>query len=171
MSTLTNTVTQQISIAERAYVFIIPAISYFVYFGDSDGKLYAFLESEEGDNARSIGAYWRSKRLDFTDQFPQYNNTWKTIDKVQLIYLDKITSTPVTIYISNDGGVTWTSRTRTLGTGNGKTKTADFFFMDKEVITGKYFNFKIECSSATKTFEWLGLEVTFIPRGEYFEVS
>ena len=133
--------------------------------------LYLFSNDYKHDNDQLINSYWRSKRLDFTDQDKSKLSQWKTIDKVQLTYVDRDSDTPVTIYVSSDGGENWVSHTRTIGTGDDRTKTVDFYFMDKESITGHMFTFKIESTSSDKHFEWNSLTVWYEARGEYFEIS
>jgi len=134
-------------------------------------NLYLFSTVYKADNSKNIKCSYRTKRLDFTDQDSEGLNQWKTVDKVQLTYRDRDADTPITIYVSDDGGVTWVYTSRTIGTGDGKTKTADFWFLDKEQITSQFFTFKIECDSNDTTFEWNALSVYYTPRGEYFEVS
>jgi hypothetical protein len=58
-----------------------------------------------------------------------------------------------------------------LGTGDGKVKFADFYFMDSEYVTGLNFTFKIESLSTTNNFLWLAFELEFMVRGESFNVT
>ena len=134
-------------------------------------NLYLFGTAYAADNSKTIKCSYRTKRLDFTDQDEEGLNQWKTVDKIQLTYRDIDADTPITIYLSDDGGETWVSVSRTIGTGDKRTKTADFWFLDKESITAQFFTFKIECDSSTKSFEWNALSVYYTPRGEFFEIS
>jgi hypothetical protein len=130
------------------------------------------LEGMCDDDDKKISCQWRSKRLDFTDQrgFEKYVNTYKTIDTIQLEYVDETASTPVTMYISNDGGVTWDYQTKLLGTGNGKQKIVEYHWLPSKRSTGKYFNFMLESVSCGTKFTWTGLFVLFEPKGEYFSI-
>ena len=122
------------------------------------------------DNGNAISAWWRSKRLDFSDQHEGIENYFKTVDRAQLEYVDQSASTPVTISISDDGGEHWVYRTRLLGNGDGRQKVADFYFHDKDRITSKDFTVQILSSSATTTFTWTGFHLYFEPRGEWQEI-
>ena len=137
---------------------------------DDKGNKYDWAETYPDDNDANIVSYWRSKTLDFTEQFPQYAHMWKTVDKVVLQYVDKSANIATTIYLSNDGGVSWTTSTRLIGNGDGKPKTADFFFRNQENCTGQDFVIKIESTSADKKFIWTGFIIEFYPRGYYFEI-
>ena len=52
----------------------------------------------------SFAAYWRSKPLDFGELNPEFADKIKTIDRVQLEYVDKYSSVPVVMSLSTDGG-------------------------------------------------------------------
>jgi len=108
--------------------------------------------------------------LDFSDQLPDLANKFKSVDCVELEYIDVDADTPVTIHLSIDGGVTWISKTRLLGTGNGKQKKARFNFHDKEDFTGMHFTVKIESVSSSTTFIWTGIDLKVRDRGRWFEV-
>lgn len=135
------------------------------YLGDSTGKVYEYWDDYLSDNDTAIASYWRSKRLSFNDQYPDYENWWKILRGVKLIYKDKTADMNVTIYVSSDEGVTWSSQMKTIGTGSDTIKSADFFFIKH----GQFFDFKVENSSTDKNFQWIGMEVYFEPDGEYRE--
>lgn len=117
----------------------------------------------------STTAYWTSKDFDMSDQNPPYQNMTKTIDRIQLEYVDESADTPVAMSISTDGGATWAATTtRLLGTGDGRTKVSDFWFLP---VTGKFFRVKLESTSTNKSFTWTGLFVHYYVRGDYFEVT
>jgi len=122
----------------------------------------------KSDAGSSIVSSWRSKTTDFTEQYPDLINQFYTVYGARLIYVDKIADTPVTLYYSTDGGVTWTPvGTNTVGTGNGATKSTEFYFIE----TSNFWDFKIESGSTDKEFQWVALELDFMPRGAYKEIS
>jgi hypothetical protein len=108
--------------------------------------------------------------MDFTDQHPDLAGITKTLKKFRLIYEDIDADTPITVYISNDGGANWGTAVATVGTGDGTVKFADFYFMDSESVTGLNFTFKVESLSVTNGFLWLAFELEFMTRGESFNV-
>ncbi len=139
-----------------------------VIIGNDDGD--TFLTGGLADNSNAISAWWRSKRLDFSDQHEGIGNFFKTVDRIQLEYVDRYANTPVTISISDDGGEHWVYRTRLLGNGDGRQKVADFYFHDKDRITSKDFTVQLLSSSATTSFTWTGFHLYFEPRGEFQEI-
>ncbi len=139
---------------------------YGYFYGSSNGKVYEYSSAAQSDAGTNILAYWQSKRLDFSDQYPEAKDHWKAVQKIQLKYVDLTASTPFTVYLSTDGGVTWESSYRTLGTGDGKAKWADFFF----ITTGDMFSVKVESSSTSKKFQLLGVYIYFTLSGEVFEI-
>lgn len=170
-----NTDSKTISIAEKTYVYTSGGsddTETIVITTDTDsykfptGKWYRIY----GDAEKYISGFWTSKRLDFNDQFPQHINMWKTVDKVRIEYVDETADTPITVSLSTDGGVTWISTTRLLGTGNGKQKSAFFYFKNSKLSTSKYFNIRVESVSNSTTFTWTGFYIYFEVRGEYFTV-
>jgi len=123
------------------------------------------------DNAAPIGCYWTSKTLDFSDQDQDCLQRWKTINKITLFYEDLTANTPVTIHVSPDGGVNWMSKSRSIGTGDGKSKTADFFFRTEEYCTAQDFVVRVECAAFNGTFFWTGLKVNYYLGPRYFEIQ
>jgi hypothetical protein len=112
---------------------------------------------------------FETKDFDMSDQAPAYQNLNKTIDRVQLEYVDKTSDTPVSISISTDGGQTWAGTTsRSIGAGTGLTAVADFWFLP---ITGKMARMRLESTSTTKNFVWTGAYIHYYPRSEYFEIA
>ena len=140
--------------------------NYGYYCGSSDGKIYEYSADSLSDAGTNILAYWQSKRLDFADQYVEDIDKFKTVYKVQLKYVDLTADTPITVYVSGDGGVTWEYVYKAIGTGNEKTKTADFHFM----LNAEMFTIKVESSSTDKKFQLLGIYVYYSPCGEYFEI-
>jgi len=167
MADVTQSYQRDVAIVDRIFVTLI-GTDEDNFIGAED--LFVMSPSYKADNSKSINSFYRTKRLDFTDQDKDALNQWKTIDKVQLAYRDIDADTPVTIYVSDDGGENWVYTSRTIGTGDGRTKTADFYFMDAERITSQFFTFKIESDTTDKTFEWNALSIYYHPRGEYFEI-
>jgi len=161
--TFTDTITLTDTISESRSI----RIDYRFYLGSSLGYIYLFDKNYYSDNGNPITAYFTTKQTDFADQYPQYLKQYKTVDKVRLWYVDKTASTNVTIYISTDGGVTWASQMKSLGTGDGTNKYSDFYF----IKSGSAFIFKVENASSTNEFQWASLEAYFYPSGDDFLVS
>jgi hypothetical protein len=145
---------------------IIISSAYHQYLGSPAGEVFEYHESYRGDNGQTIPCYWISKNLDFIDQLPQLAENWKTVKSVKLIYND-VDATDVIISVSNDDGETWTSRTKSIGTGDGTIKEAIYHFWK----TGKYFKFKVEHASAEDRFQWIRLDITLVPQAKHFEVT
>jgi len=119
--------------------------------------------------ATNLTCYFQSKDFDMSDQAPQFQNSTKTVDRVQLEYVDESAATPVSVSISVDGGATWAGTTsRSLGTGSGLTAVSDFWFLP---ITGKFFRIKIESTSSSDDFTWTGAYVSYSVGGAHFEVT
>ena len=117
----------------------------------------------------NLTCYIQSKDFDMSDQQPTFQNLTKTVDRVQLEYVDVSASTPVSVSLSVNGGQTWAgTTTRTIGTGSGLTRVADFWFLP---ITGKMFRVKIESTSSSQDFIWTGAFLHYNTGGNYFEVA
>jgi len=140
--------------------------TYAYYVGDSNGKVYQYSAAYTGDAGSNISARWESKDTDFADQSMEWADKFKTIQKVRLHYIDKTSSATVSLLISTDGGANWVSKTRSIGTGDGKGKTADFFL----IKTGQIFRFAIENASSSDEFQFAGLEAFYSVGGDYFEI-
>lgn len=135
------------------------------YFGSYDGKVYAESDVYKSDNGTDISAYWLSKQTDFADEDIACLNVFKTVYGVKLWYKDIQANVPVTVGVSNDGGVTWDTLTKTLGNGDEKMKTSLYHF----IITGNTFQFKIMNDSNDDIFQWTALEVQYEIGGEFTE--
>lgn len=147
----------------------------YIFLGNDDGDTFLFGSLIGGpaylnDSGNAIAAWWRSKRLDFGDQYAEFVGHFKTVDRVQLEYVDEYASTPVTVAISDDGGEHWIYRTRVLGNGDGRQKVADFYFHDKDRITSKDFTVKLLSADDDTSFTWTGIYVLFEPRGPFQEI-
>jgi len=146
----------------------IPAATNFRYYlGSYDGKVFLEHQAYYHDNDEAIPIHLITKVTDFSEEVPEAHNKYKTIYFVRLWYVDKTASTSVTVSVSNDEGTTWTTNTKTIGTGSELTKSVDFFYP----ISGHTFQFKVENDSGDKDFQWVGLEVYFEIGGEYFGIN
>ena len=93
------------------------------------------------------------------------SDKFKTIEFVRLHYIDKSAGARISVKVSTDGGAAWTTKTKSIGTGNSKGKTKDFHF----ITTGQIFRFAIESISVSDEFQWVGLEAVYSVGGDYFE--
>jgi len=139
-------------------------IGYFL--GAYGGGVHEWSDSYKGDAGTAISAYWQSRDLDFDDQIEGMGGLYKTIEKVKLYFVDT-NETDITLSVSTDDGLTWTDKTKTLGTGTNDPSEYIFDFW----TTGHRFRFKIANSSASDNFQFVRLEAAVIPQGEYFVVS
>jgi len=139
--------------------------------GDNDGHLY--LGGALGDLSGTPVAhtsYWTSKVIDYSDQIEGSEDKDKTVDHARLLYEDISASTPTTFYLSNDGGVTWTSKSADIGTGDGTPKWHDFYFRTESNCTGKDHQVRVESPAVVKDFVWTGIQLVVDVRGESFDV-
>ena len=167
-----NNADLDIDLCENVLVSVSAKDIHGEYLG-TFGASYTFNCDYDSDCDKVFMSQWTSKDLDFTDQFEQHRNYYFTVERVLLEYVDVDADTPVTVHLSNDGGVNWITTTLTLGTGDGKQKVADFWLMRGEAAecTGKKFVLRLSSSSATTRFIWTGINLVFYPRGKYQEVS
>lgn len=142
--------------------------NYAYYLGDSTGKIYLYSDDYNGDAGETIPCEWQSKETNFVDQYKELENMQKNVHFARLYYVDKSSSVNTIIKISNDGGITWNkSVTKSIGTGDGKNKSADFFFPDGPV-SGQFFTIKIENNTSDKQLQWTALGLYFDVGGEDF---
>jgi hypothetical protein len=160
-----ETFTDKLGLEEEVRHGSTAKTEYAYYVGTVDGHVNRFSFDSLSDDGVSIKTSWRSKKLDFADQDPRSFGRWKTVYNVRLTYVDRGVHV-VVVFVSTDGGLTWETSSRSLGSDSETTKTADFYF----IKTGKFFNFKVECSSTDSTFEWTGFEIEYESLGEYFDV-
>lgn len=139
--------------------------NYVYYLGTATGGIYEYGGFYKSDAGTAITARWESKDTDFADQSIENSDKFKTVEFVRLHYIDKSAGAHISIKVSTDGGASWTTKTKNIGTGNSKGKTKDFYF----VTTGQIFRFAIESISAIDEFQWAGLEVFYNVGGDYFE--
>lgn len=160
------------TITDTMYVsdFVIDAkdiiTNYVYYLGTAAGGIYEYGGFYKSDAGTAITTRWESKDTDFADQSIENSDKFKTVEFVRLHYIDKSAGARISIKVSTDGGASWTTKTKSIGTGNSKGKTKDFHF----IITGQIFRFAIESISVTDDFQWVGLEVFYNPGGDFFEV-
>ena len=137
-----------------------------MFLGAGSGKVYDYSPDYLSDDGVAISSVWQSKQTDLADQYPEMADMWKNLWKIRLIYVDKTASTNVTVYVSVDGGENWSSRMQSLGTGDGTTKSADFFFMKPF----EFLDVKVEHASDGNEFQWAGVYVYWTPAGEHFGI-
>ena len=136
----------------------------------TSGGVYLF--SGTNDDGNTFSAYWRSKDLDFSEELGiDATQALKTIDKVKLLYEDVEADTPIYFRVSIDGGNTWVTKSATIGTGDGASKSYEFDFSPIDAVTGYIFTFKIECPSGNQLIKWTGFSVDVIFRGIKFEIE
>lgn len=136
------------------------------YLIDASGNVYEHGDSYLGDAGVAISSAFATKNTDFADQDMAVKDEFKELFGARLHYKDLSSSTVVSISYSTDGGTTWYPETQALGTGDETTKSAEFFFR----ATAHSFKFKVEHASTDKDFQWSGLEIFYLPAGEYFQI-
>lgn len=139
------------------------------YLGTDAGTIHLHSATYKGDGGENIVAQWISRRLDFTDQIPEASGKWKTLNSVELTYVD-VGDISITLSVSTDGGASWTdSSATTIGTNAapGTIKTKLFYFR----VTGRHFNFKITFTAKVDIFQWLELEADITIAGDFFDIS
>jgi hypothetical protein len=144
------------------------------YLGTEVGAIYESSQDYQYDDTATSGTsvqaaivpVWWSKVIDFAEADEENTGKWKGLYRVELIYRDW-GSIPVTVHVSHDGGATWESKTKVLGSHtNGRTEHAHFHFY----MTGQFFLFKIEWPSSTADFQFLGIDVVYEPTADEFDV-
>lgn len=165
--TMYDTVTDTLTLTDYVRDATTLKTNYAYYLGDENGDIYHYAADYGGFNGGAMESYIKLKKTDFSDAYAQAANHFNTAYRAKLTYVDKGESF-VTFYWSTDGGTTWYSRGKTIGTtaAPGTTKVAYFDF----IATGEFFNFKLGSSSTTGDFQWAGLEIEFEVGGETFPV-
>jgi len=136
----------------------LPLISeYHYYLGAYDGGVYSDSSLYVSDDNLPIDAYYVTKQSDFADEYQICLGKFKTVYRVRLWYTDISSNTEVVVSVSIDGGESWSSRARSIGSGDGREKSAVFDFH----LTSDTFKFKVQNFSAYKDFQWTALEVDF----------
>ena len=141
--------------------------NYSHYLADDTGNVYIYDPTYGSYGESPIQSYLKIKKTDFSDLYPQAGGKFNTTYRAKLTYADKGTHF-VTFYYSTDGEATWTGVGQTIGTAaaTGKASVAYFDF----VSTAEFFNYKIESSTTTGTFQWIGLEIEFVIGGDTFVI-
>ncbi len=164
VDTITETVTVSDTVGSSASI----RTDWGYFLGTDDGKVYEYSPDYYADVSTGITASWDSKVIRSQDVFgPSYTDYWMTIKKVRIIYVDHAASTEMIASVTTDGGVTWTTQTKSNGTGALTTKSAYYYFNK----TGQYFKMRVEFPSATTHFQLIGIEAFFEIRGEAFPIT
>lgn len=137
------------------------------YWGTSDGYVHTTSEALLSDNGTAITSSWTSKTLDFAEDSSDNTGRWKTIYKIEYVFKEDDSTVLTSIGVSNDGGDTWTTIDKYLGTnGDGRMGSADYFWNK----TGEFFVVKITWTSADKEFQFLGMDVVYDVQGDSWSV-
>lgn len=168
---VTDTVTKTIEFSGYSLDAGSIKTTYAYYLADSTGAVYQYSGDYKGDGGTAIPCRWQSKETNFVDQYKELENRQKNVHFIRLYYVDLDSSTSVTVKISTDGGVTWDAGvTKSLGTGDGKNKSSDFFFNDGPV-SGQLFTTSVETVTTANRFQLTAIGLMFDPGGEDFNLS
>jgi len=159
--------TDTVTISDTYETAHIGSQNWRYYLGSSVGGVHEHYGNYYGDAEADIDAYYQTKALDFADQFPDYADTYKSLTRIYLDYVDLI-ECPITVSVSTDNGSTWTSSYQTLGSGELTVKRARYDFA---WVTGRFFVVKLSHSSNDRTFQFVKMAVEFEPHTDYFAVS
>jgi hypothetical protein len=162
-----NTINLAITVTDSAQSASSIRADFSWYLADETGKVYTYSDAYLSDNGASISSQWRTKTLGFAELGYDWEQVWKTINELRLVYVDIDPSVPYSISWSTDGGITWNGKTKTKGTGGGITTDVHFYM----VATGQYIDLKIECASTNKRFQIIGLDVSVDKRGDHFDIT
>ena len=149
--------------SEDEFKSIPLVLEYNYYLGGFNGALYLNSSDYKKDYGNFIDAYFLTKQSDFADEYEVCLGRFKTVYRVRLWYTDVSEGSPVTIGVSTDGGETWNERSRTVGAGDGKEKSAVFDFH----LTSDTFKFRVRSRDIYQntgeqvTFCWSAIEVDF----------
>jgi len=160
------TETDTITMVDSYETALLTGQNWMYYLGSGSGAIYPYDKDYKGDADADIEAYFQTKALDFADQYPQYIDTWKTISKVYISYVD-IQEYDLTVSISTDNGTTWTNSSQVLGNGSLTVKTAEFDFW----VSGRFFAIKLSHSSNDRLFQWVRMKVEFEPHTDWFSTG
>lgn len=126
------------------------------------------LQVDEPQGVRDIDSQYITKPMDFSDQDVEAHNRIKDVTLVVVEYEDKSADLPVTIGLSDDDGETYTEVSRTIGTGDGTQKYAEFRFSP---ISSKYFKLRIRSNDDDTDFSWTAVYIYYTLGGPAFEVE
>ena len=130
------------------------------------GGVYEYSTSYKGDAGNIFPCIYESKDTDFGDQNPQLTDRNKTVWAIKLHYEDLEEAT-FTVGISTDGGATWTTVNKTVGSGTERAASTTFHFH----VTGQRFKFRIQHGVADETFKLTGMEIEYEDAGEHWDVG
>ena len=136
------------------------------YLCTGDGGVYEYSTAYKGDAGNIYTCRWESKDTDFGDQDPRLTDRNKTVWAVKLHYED-LEEVTLTVGISTDGGATWTTVNKTVGSGTERAASKTFHFH----ITGQRFKFRIQHGVADETFKLTGMEIEYEDAGEHWDVG
>ena len=162
--TVSDTITDTVYMSDFAVDATGIITNYAYYVATADGKVYEYSGYYKSDGGTAITARWESKDTDFADQDIESSDKFKTTEFIRLHYIDKSAGALITLEVSVDGGATWTTKTKNIGTGDNKGKTVDFFI----IKSGQIFRFAIKSASTSDEFQWVGLEAFYSVGGDYF---
>lgn len=167
VTTLASTATETVTMTDTVRDGTTLKTAYRYYLGAEGGAVYTYSDEYFAYGASPIRSYIKLKKTDYSDIFPDASGRFNTTYRAILTYIDKGEHF-VTFYYSTDGGASWTGIGKTIGTASatGKACTAFFDF----ISTAEFFNFMIESSSTTGTFQWVGLELFFAVGGPVWSV-
>jgi len=161
------TETDTVTMLDSYETALIGGQNWMYYLGSAEGAIYPYHKNYRGDADADIEAYYQTKALDFADQYPQYIDTWKTVTRIYLDYID-LGECAITVSVSTDDGTTWTNSSRTLGNGSLTVKTARFDYIG---VTGRFFSVKIANASNDRLFQITRLKVEFEPHSDWFSTG
>lgn len=162
----TDTEAETVTMTDSYADALITKTNVAYFLGTATGAVHQYGSAYHGDNGTAISSRWESKEITFDDQAPQYIGKMKTVDRIWLRYMDRDTAT-FNVSLSTDKGATWTTVSRSLGTGANTAKEANFDFRK----TGRMFRIRVEEASSNKDFHWTDMDVEWYPAGDYFEIS
>ena len=163
--TVSDTIIDTVYMSDFAVDAIGILTNYAYYVATADGKVYEYSGYYKSDGGTAITAQWESKDTDFAEQDIQNSDKFKTVEFVRLHFMDKSAGALIDVRVSTDGGASWTTKTKNIGTGDNKGKTKDFHF----IKSGQIFRFSVRSVSTSDEFQWAGLEVFYSIGGDYFE--
>ena len=139
----------------------------FAYYLCTDrGGVYEYSTTYKGDAGNIFPCIYESKDTDFGDQNPQLTDRNKTVWAIKLHYED-LEEVTFTVGISTDGGATWTTVNKTVGSGTERAASMTFHFH----ITGQRFKFRVQHGVADETFKLTGMEIEYEDAGEHWDVG
>jgi len=163
-----DSVTATITLSPTCWDNTVVSTDFSMFLGDDDGNLYLHDDTYKSDNGASIISTIETKQTDFTEMYPELLDRWKTLYWVRIWYVDLETDSDITLYISTNGGNTWTLvGTKTVGASHAVAKSVDYH----KIMTGQYFSFKVQHASTTQKMQILGLECEIEDGGDHYIIG